>query len=444
MRWTIPFILSCCSAAATAAPGTVTVEMTTLQSMARTPVGATIKLDEFPAGPGILTEITFERIDVYAAGARIVEIGPNGERELPRSANVQLIGTSPDRSTRVSLTLEPRRGEVVYGSGSGPSGTFVVRSRRSASGWTLSAIDVDASHPPGVVPEFAANVDTAFGPDTDSHPLAHLAGSEALAASTPARLAVVAVDTDNELMSLRFSNNTTLATDWIAILFTSINVFYRSDLDVILLQGTTFLRTAPDPYNNLNTPASEAQLIEFGNYWQNNHAAVPRAFAMLLSGKSSSGNSASGIAWLDRYCQTLGTFGSYSVNQVFTNPGIGAASNAFLVGHELGHNFGALHTHCANATTGAGNTNTNTIDQCFNGESPRGCYGGAPSCPSSGPGAPKGTLMSYCHTNAPAGANCTSNVLQFHPTHVTQLRNRIAANTPSCLKSETIFTNGFQ
>ena len=49
-------------------------------------------------------------------------------------------------------------------------------------------------------------------------------------------------------------------------------------------------------------------------------ASTPRSFAMLLSGKSSSGNSASGIAWIDAYCETQSQGGSYSVNQVFTNP----------------------------------------------------------------------------------------------------------------------------
>ncbi|MEO8010320.1 MAG: M12 family metallo-peptidase, partial [Dokdonella sp.] len=123
-------------------------------------------------------------------------------------------------------------------------------------------------------------------------------------------------------------------------------------------------------------------------------------------------------------------------------PDIGAASNAFLVGHELGHNFGARHTHCANAANGNGDTGVGTIDQCFNGDS--GCYTGTPSCPTSGPGAPKGTLMSYCHRGGANGANCMSNVLQFHPTHVSQLRANIAATPLTCLRLDGIFATGFQ
>lgn len=441
-RFIITLLLFATPGAFAASPGTVTYDAAQFTRLSRAPIGAKVEVGEFPVGPGILAAVRFERIDVYAPDARLIEMTPNGEREVPRSPHVQLIGTSLDGHSRIGLTLDATRGAVVHGAGSGPAGTFVVRSERTPSGLRLSAVDAKAALPAGVVPEFIANDDTAIGADSEPGLLEHLAGANAVAASTPARLAVVAVDTDTELMSERFSNDPAQAAAWIASLFTQLNVFYRRDLDVILLQGTTLLRTSSDPFNNLDTPASQAQLVEFGNWWQANQSAVPRAFAMLLSGKSSSGNSASGIAWLNRYCQTAGNNGSYSINQVFTNPNIGVASSAFLVGHELGHNFGAAHTHCTNVTTGASPTGTNTIDQCFNGEG--GCYGGTPACPASGPGAPLGTLMSYCHTGAPTGAACGQNVLQFHPTHVTLVRSRIAANTPSCLRLETLFTHGFE
>jgi hypothetical protein len=63
------------------------------------------------------------------------------------------------------------------------------------------------------------------------------------------------------------------------------------------------------------------------------------------------------------------------------------AGDAFVVGHELGHNFGSRHTHCY----------VPPIDECYAGES--GCYQGPTSCPG-GPG----TVMSYCHV-----AGCGNN-----------------------------------
>jgi hypothetical protein len=88
---------------------------------------------------------------------------------------------------------------------------------------------------------------------------------------------------------------------------------------------------------------------------------------------------------------------------------------------------------------------SNTIDVCYKGEAGSGCYGGAVSCPTAGPGHPLGSLMSYCNTSAPNGAACGQNVLQFHPTQITTLMGYIASHTPACLSAtaDVIFKNGF-
>ena len=54
-------------------------------------------------------------------------------------------------------------------------------------------------------------------------------------------------------------------------------------------------------------------------------------------------------------------------------------------------------------------------------------HSGATSCPASGPGAPAGTIMSYCNQLqcGPTGQN----VLQFHPTQVSTLNALIAAES---------------
>ena len=210
------------------------------------------------------------------------------------------------------------------------------------------------------------------------------------------------------------------------------------DLGVALVEGATVLRVGTDPYDAADTPADQTDLDEFGSYWQAHYGAVPRVFAALLSGKSQSPNSASGIAWIDAYCATASQGGGYSVNQVFTNPSIPLSYSAEIVAHELGHNFGAWHTHCTNATTGFAPTSTNTIDQCYSGES--SCYSGPTSCPASGPGHPAGTVMSYCNM---IGCGGGENVLSFHPAQIGPLTQLIAAATPGCIDGEEIFGNGF-
>ena len=55
---------------------------------------------------------------------------------------------------------------------------------------------------------------------------------------------------------------------------------------------------------------------------------------MMVSGKQSSNNSFSGIAWIDGLCRNSA---GYSYSQVFKFAGSTAANDRFLVAHELGH-----------------------------------------------------------------------------------------------------------
>lgn len=431
------------STSALAASGSVVIDSAGLSRLAEAKLGTPVRLVEFPAGPGIVSSITLQRFDVYAPDARIFVIDADGKHEIPRSSRLHFRGYSEDGSTRLGLSFDPDSNTPPYGAGSGPHGVFELRSERVGDGWRIRAISAEESLPAGVKPEFLANEDSLPSPYASSGVLDHLLGGQTTQAAL--RNAAVAVDTDTTFMSKRFSGNTAQATAWIADLFAQMNVMYHRDLDVNLQQGTTFLRTASDPYANTASPANSAALDEFGNYWSANYSSgggsVTRAFAMLLSGNSSQQNSASGIAWVDSYCRTPGYGGSYSVNQIFTNPALAVSYSASIVGHELGHNFGASHTHCTNASSGTYPTGTNTIDQCST--SGTGCYSGAKSCPSTGPGAPQGTVMSYCN-QLNSGA-CGQNAQIFHPTHVTALRARVAANTPSCLtlNNDVIFANGF-
>lgn len=436
-RLILSALLITASASAFAAPALLDrAKVDRLNAMA---VGSRVTLDGFPVGVGSESSLTFERVDVYARDARIVVVDASGEHELPRSKRIQLIGRNAAGDVRVSLSFLP--GVVdVHGVGTSGSHTFVVSAQSVATGLRFKAVPAEKTNPIGVMPQILPSDDALPSGRPDPTALEIALTGEAPAGTL--RYATVAVDTDNELMSERFGNNTTSATNWIADLFATMNVMYERDLDVMLQQGTTILRTTADPYAQNATPADGNDLNEFGSYWQAHYASTPRAFAMLLSGKSSSANSASGIAWINAYCETQSQGGAYSVNQVFTNPGIDVSYSALIVGHELGHNFGAWHTHCTNVATGSAPTGTNTIDKCFNEPS---CYQGATSCPASGPGAPAGTIMSYCNQLqcGPTGQN----VLQFHPTQVSTLNALIAQNTPSCLVTTggaEIFRNGFE
>jgi len=411
-------------------------------------VGARTAIDDFPDGHGNRSRIEFRRVDVYAKDARIVAVGPDGEHELPRSPRIELIGYDASGQMRAQLGFDPGFHNVA-GAGSSASGTFVISAEDTTDGKRLVVKTTQEALPPGVTPQVIPTDDGVYGgPSLSDAPLI------ALAAPTPdgiLRAALVAVDVDHELLVNRFGGtggaNITAATNWIADLFTTMNVMYERDLNVTLQQGTTRFRTGATPYAiTQDAAASDTDLLNFGTYWQNNEGAVQRDFTALLSGRLTGGFSASGRAWLDRYCvTTVASGGSYSVNKVFTNSGVPVDLSARIVGHELGHNFGAAHTHCTNATSGGYPASSNTIDKCSSGESMPGgaCYSGATSCPATGPGAPHGTLMSYCN-NISCGSD-HQNVLQFHPTQITTMSALIASHTPACLStsSDIIFQDGF-
>jgi len=460
------FVLLLVSASAAAAANPV-FDSTILGRMAALKRGESVSIDAFPAGPTRRASIRFESVSVYSDDARIFVRTAKGEKEIPRSDRIFLRGYADD-GTRIALSLNAD-GSFAEGSGSGPEGSFVLHSGVGPQADLLAAQALETTLPTGFDFQFACGNESAT---LDVHSLvpggtaatstSTTSASNALASALDAatassitlRVATVAVDTDSLFMSRLFANDTTKAANWIASLFNSMNVMYERDLAVQLKQGTTFLcgNGCSDPYTGANhIPADTSDLNIFGAYWKNHYANVTRAFAILLSGQETStaqSCSASGIAWLEAYCQkgttqNSNTFGSYSVNQVCTSIGIdpNATFNARIVGHELGHNFGADHTHCTNATTGVARTANNTIDQCYNKES--SCYSGTPSCPAAG----AGTIMSYCNLSSVSGcASGTQNLMQFHPTQISKvLLPDIAAAPLGCLNTnDVVFSNGFQ
>lgn len=383
--------------------------------------GASIRVARWPVAPGDHRTVRIERRSIYADGARVFEAGDLGFRRLPRSPHIHFLGAIEDEhGSGVVLVLDPRTGRL---SGTVISGGF---------SFDLVSADPDDAGSLRVVAttDRLASTDPIWDCGGETIHLPEINSISQSKSKVPARIkseagkqAVIAIDTDSELLSQKFDNNTAAAVDYIADLFATINVMYQRDLDLTLLLGTTILRTGSDPYSqDSGGSASGAELSEFGNYWKTHYQSEDRALAAMLSGKSPSSNAASGIAWVGSLCSS--NYG-YSFSKVFKINYL--TGDAKVVGHEIGHNFGSLHTHCYNPP----------IDNCWSLEG--GCYSGPTSCPGGA-----GTLMSYCHLTG-----CGSS-LSFHPAVIDRiLYDYVAPATGVCIfaqneASNELFVDSFE
>lgn len=421
------------------APGTdVRAEVVTFgedlaPALLRAALEETVLVAGWPIAPGVRADVRITRFEIYAPDARIWKVEGNRQTEVPRSRMVFFRGLAEDDpDLRIFVAVDPGTG-AFQGLAVSPEGTYEIRPFPKAAGGRSHLVTV----PEYFLPEYFLRDDgeaerLSWTCGQSGAPLDFLqekptgAPSAGESADFPLDRAIgslhsvtVAVDTDNELLLQKFADDTTNATNYVAALIAALNVIYERDLNIRLLQGTTFLRvsTTPDPYTVTGSGASFAQLNEFSNYWSINNGAIQRGLAMLLSGKSANNNSSSGIAWVPGLCSTST---GYSFSQVFKFAGSTGASDAFVVGHELGHNFGSPHTHCYSPT----------IDNCYNLEA--GCYAGATSCPAATTinGVPnvRGTLMSYCHI---LGGCAAANV--FHSRTVDLITNIITPRIGVCV-----------
>lgn len=392
------------------------------------PPDAEVRLGDWPIAPEVRADVVLHRREIYAPEAKIYEVRGKRLVEVPRSNLVFYWGAAEvDEDVRVFLSVDPATGEV-RGFSQSIDGIQELRPESEKHGPVrrhllapAEAFEEAASLAKGTrLVRTCGQRDLPYELTKTLEPSS--VGSVFESAITSLHSATIAVDTDNELMNLKFANNTTSATNYIASLFAAMNVIYERDLLVRLVQGTTFLRTTSDPYSQPSSQggaANSSQLQEVASYWSQNHGSVSRALVAMLSGKQPSQYSSSGIAYSSS--SSLCSLGSgYSFSQVFKYPGSTGASDAFVVGHEIGHNFGSPHTHCYSPP----------IDTCVQ----QGCHTSPPSCPSSttinGVTDVTGTLMSYCHVSGISG--CTAKNV-FHPRTVERLAPIIQSRVGVCV-----------
>ncbi|MBZ0173382.1 MAG: zinc-dependent metalloprotease, partial [Phycisphaerales bacterium] len=223
----------------------------------------------------------------------------------------------------------------------------------------------------------------------------------------PCRVARIAIDSDWEWTAERFGGNAEAAAEYALFLTAAISEVYRRDVNVRLV--VPFLRTWSgnnDPYTGNTSPDP---LDQVRAHWVSEMGHIGRELVHLLTGANTSYG---GVAYVGVLCNTgLGYGVSAYMNGSFPYPlQMNSSSNWDLVvmSHELGHNFGTLHTH---------DGYNPPIDRC-------GIDCG---------GSHDGTIMSYCHICSGGLINID---LRFHTLVQTVIEDYMANSAPCDLTME--------
>ncbi|HIG58248.1 MAG TPA: hypothetical protein EYQ21_02440 [Flavobacteriales bacterium] len=186
------------------------------------------------------------------------------------------------------------------------------------------------------------------------------------------------------------------AINWSLAILAGVDEIYRTSMnDMVTLQASYInIWLTTDPYASYVENAG-SMLDALRSTWMND-ATLNSSNHDLIHLMTKRGNTGTGgIAWLDGLCNSWGVaFSAHMDNS--TNFNIPSYNwNLNVVGHEIGHNFGASHTHWCGWPGGP-------IDNC-------GDLEGSCSGYTNNPTAQLGTMMSYCH--AIGGGSVT---LAFH------------------------------
>ncbi|TXH77989.1 MAG: hypothetical protein E6Q85_02435 [Thiothrix sp.] len=259
------------------------------------------------------------------------------------------------------------------------------------------------------------------------------------------------IETDYEFYSL--FNNTTAAAQYITDLMAYVSSIYEAEIQTNLRLKEIILYTDPeDPWDASSTSGA---LYELQAYYLTKRASLARTAVHFLSGKESMNG---GIAFIASICTApsyagssrgsydFGVSGGISGGFTPNNPTI--VWDAYVVAHELGHNFGSAHTHdydvdhgynlpidCCYATTGG---------VCQNYQ-PAMHLPGLGSLTGGTTATRPGTIMSYCHLVSGGSQNLSMSFGTHHPYGVEasrvpeQMRYTVelyAATYPQCLTQQ--------
>jgi len=239
---------------------------------------------------------------------------------------------------------------------------------------------------------------TCFANDLKQPP-APPAGEGGVAGGGGCREFRIAIDTDTEYTMSAHAGNTVAAAQYALILMGASSLVYDRDVNIKIPVCYLRLWTGEDPWTQTEMGA---QLGQYRDHWVANMGGVPRDMAHHIAGRGLGG----GVAWVGVSCLYWDWHYALSsgIGYGFPYPLIDHDHGNWepmVIMHEMGHNFGAPHTH----------DHVPPADGC-----------GANDCTL----AWDGTIMSYCHICNGGMSNIS---LKFHPYSIASMNAHLASTS---------------
>lgn len=339
-------------------------------------------LADFVLAPGLVKDLDVRRFDVFGPDAQVVLGTALGDVPTERPDVVLLRGRvagEPDSSVYLGLSPYGVNGRI-----STADGDYIVSSGPYGGDQPIVVYRMDT------LPEGAINwKNFVCGAEDIAQPMSLVPrphGGHASRGSLPCRTAQIAIETDWQYVNRLYGGNTAAASAYATTLFGAVSEIYVNELNTSL--QITYLRvwsSNNDPYPD--SSSVDTRLEQFRNHWQANMGSVHRDAAHMLTGRSSGSG---GVAWVGALCGSYGYAVSGHLDGYFPYPlqdDHPQNWDLVVVAHELGHNFGAPHTHSMNPP----------VDRCGSGVCADRHLG---------------TIMSYCHT---CTGGMTNIELTLHP-----------------------------
>ncbi|HMT92091.1 FG-GAP-like repeat-containing protein [uncultured Thiothrix sp.] len=266
------------------------------------------------------------------------------------------------------------------------------------------------------------------------------------------------IETDYEFYTL--FNSASAAAQYVVDLIAYVSSIYEAEIKTSLRLKEIVLYTSPaDPWDALST---DSALYELQAYYLTKRASVPRTTVHLLSGKDTMNG---GIAFIASVCTAPAyagaSQGSYDygvsggMSGSFTPNSPLIVWDAYVVAHELGHNFGSSHTHAYDVDHGY----NLPVDCCY-ATAGGACQNYQPATNLPGLGSltggstatHPGTIMSYCHLVSGGSQNLSMSFGTNHPYGIEasrvpeQMRHTVesyATSYPQCLVPKTVSPTEF-